>query len=600
MAKKKSKKKKNNKSIHKLISVLITIGLIVLIVVVAFGSAIKTSIENGDEIDARWFLGLIYPDKYAYSREMADLNEYFQIINANDVAIIVGNERIDDRGTYSNGEVYFPLSTAERLFTDRFYYNELEGKLLYSTSTDIYSVNVADGSSGYTYGGSFTPTENVPAFVNGDQLYISLEYVRKFANFEYTYYPNPNRVQVYTSWEPETVAELAKDTSIRYQGGIKSDVLCKATKGQVVTVLEPMETWTKIHTSDGFTGYVENTKLGEAYSKAGTPVNDAYNPMADYGAGNGDDSIVLAWHQIYYADQGENLNTFLDGDEGVTVVSPTWFYINSEYGTFDNYATKEYVENAHAKGYQVWALVEDMTNSKNYSEYELFSSSENRKMLIDNLISATLEVGADGINVDCEYVNKETGEHFVQFLRELSIETRKNGLVLSVDNYVQNQGNLHYDLTEQGIVADYVVIMGYDEHWAGSEPGSVASIGFVEGGITAALNEGVPSAKLINGVPFYTRLYRTEGSDISSQAIGMDEAQQWMANRGISPTWDENACQYYIRFEDGTAVSEMFIEDTESMDARLSVMKNYNLAGVACWKLGLENDSIWPIINSYY
>ena len=599
MAKSK-KKKKNNKAKHKIISIVITIALIILIVVVAFGSAIKTSIENGDEIDARWFLGLIYPDKYAYSREMADLKEYFKLTSDSEVAIMVGNERLDDKGTYYNGEVYFPFETAERLFTDRFYYNADEGKLLYSTSTDIYTVDLNGNSGGYTYGGTFTPTEHAPAVVVSDQLYLSLEYVRKFANFEYTYYPDPNRVQVYTSWDSELVAELVKDTSIRYQGGIKSDILRKAAKGEVVTVLEPMETWTKIHTSDGFTGYVENTKLGDSYAKAGTPVTDAYSPMADYGAGNPDDSIILAWHQIYYADEGENLNSFLDGDEGVTVVSPTWFYINSDFGTFDNYATKAYVENAHEKGYQVWALVEDMTNSKSYSEYNLFSSSVNRKALIDNLISAVQEVGADGINVDCEYVNKETGEHFVQFLRELSIETRKNGLVLSVDNYVQNQGNLHYDLTEQGIVADYVVIMGYDEHWGGSDPGSVASIGFVEGGITAALNAGVPSAKLINGVPFYTRLYKTEGSDVSSQAIGMDEAQAWMDNRGISPTWDDVACQNYIKFQDGTAVSEMYVEDKESMEARLSVMNNYNLAGVACWKLGLENEGIWEVIKSYY
>ncbi|MCQ2540978.1 MAG: glycosyl hydrolase family 18 protein [Lachnospiraceae bacterium] len=594
------KKRKNNKTKHKIISIVITIALIIGIIVIAFGSAIKTSIENGDEIDARWFLGLIYPDKYAYSREMADLNEYFQLFGASDVAIIVGNERIEDRGTYQNGAVYFPLSTAERLFTDRFYYNSEEGKLLYSTSTDIYTVDLNDGSQGYTYEGNFTSTDHRLAFVQGEELYISLDYVRKFANFQYTFYPEPNRVQVYTNWDSELVAELVKPTSIRYQGGIKSDVLRKAEKGEIVTVLEPMETWTKIHTADGFTGYVENTKLGEAYSQAGTPVNDAYNPMADYGSGNADDSIILAWHQIYYADKGENLNSFLDGSEGVTVVSPTWFYINSSSGTFDNYATKDYVDNAHNKGYKVWALVEDMTNAKNYSEYELFSSSANRKALINNLVNAVIEVGADGINVDCEYVNKETGEHFVQFLRELSIETRKNGLVLSVDGYVQNQGNLYYDLREQGIVADYVVIMGYDEHWAGSEPGSVASIGFVEGGIQSALNSGVPSSKLINGVPFYTRLYRTEGADVSSQAIGMDEAQNWMANRGISPTWDDVACQYYIKFEDGTAVSEMFVEDKESMEARLSMMKGYNLAGVACWKLGLENKDIWSVLNSYY
>lgn len=585
---------------HKLISVVVAIVLIVLIIIVAFGKQIKTSMDNGEEINGRWFLALVYPDKYAYSNETADLNEYFELFSQDDVAIILGDERLDERGTMKDGHVYFLLSTAEKLFTDRFYFNEVEENLLYTTADSIYNVDLNGDKNGYTYAGAFTSTDYKPAFIKGEDVYVALDYVKMFANFEYAYFSDPHRVQVFNSWGTYKESELVKDTKLRYQGGVKSKVLTSLTKGQKVRVLEVMESWTKIRTEDGFAGYVENDKLSDAVEASRTPVTGAYDPYSDYQSISLGENVKLAWHQILFADDGAHLNENLPENSGINVVSPTWFYLNSEEGTFDNYATSAYVANAHAKGYQVWGLVEDMTNKSKFDEYTLFSSTKNRQALIENLISAVTSVGADGINVDCETISKQTGPHFVQFLRELSIETRKNGLILSVDNYVQNQGNLYYDLTEQGIVADYVIIMGYDEHWAGSEPGSVASIGFVESGIQAALEEGVASSKLINGVPFYTRLWKTEGANQSSETIGMDVAQAWIDNRGLTPSWNDEACQYYIKFEDGTAVYQMWLEDKESLGAKLSVMSTYGLAGVAGWRVGLENASAWEVINEYY
>ena len=427
---------------------------------------------------------------------------------------------------------------------------------------------------------------------------MALANVRLFANFEYVFYSEPNRVEIYNSWDTYKEAEIKKDTEIRYQGGVKSAILTKVQAGTKVHVLEPMENWTKIRTEDGFAGYVENDKLSEATDAQRSPITGAYNPSDDYKSVSDLSKVSLAWHQIGFADDGTNLNSVLLENANINVVSPTWFYLNSEDGTFDNYSSSYYVTTAHNKGYKVWGLLEDMTNK--IDEYELFSSSASRKNLIDNLINATVNVGADGINVDCEKIGKETGPHFVQFLRELSIEAHKNGLVLSCDNYVQNQGNLYYNLNEQGIVCDYVVIMGYDEHWAGSEPGSVASIGFVENGISSAIEAGVAPSKLINGVPFYTRIWKTEGANQSSEAVGMDTVQEWMNVRGISASWDDETCQNYVQYEDGTAVYQVWIEDKDSLDAKMSVMDKYDIAGVAVWKLGFENSSAWDAINSYY
>jgi len=587
---------------HKVISVLIAVILIVIIIIAAFGARIKESLANGEEINARWFLGLIYPEKYAYSTEQADLYEYFQLFSQDEVAIVLGNERLEDKGIMINGRVYFKLETAEALFTDRFYYNADEQVLLYTTATSIYEVDLAAGQSAYTYAGTTTPLEYLPAKVVGEQLYVALDYVKMFDNFEYSYYSEPNRVQVFTSWQPYNEAEIVKDTSVRYQGGIKSDILCKVKAGDKVEVLEVLENWTKVRTADGFFGYVENSKLSDPYQTSRTPVTGAYDPVADYTANQLPGKVRMVWHQIYFADDGSDLNSMLSASDGINVVCPTWFYLSDSNGGFANYSSSAYVTNAHNNGYQVWAMVSDVENGGSYdfSEYEMFSSSEKRAVLISNLISAVVTAGADGINVDCEKISRDCGPHFIQFLRELAIETRRNGLVLSVDNYPQNQGNLYYDLREQGIICDYVVLMAYDEHWAGSDAGSIASINFVETSISDALNAGVPASKLINGVPFYTRIWKTEGSSVTSSAVGMDYCQEWMSTRGITPEWSDEFCQYYVNFVDGTATYQIWVEDADSITAKFNIMTSYGIAGVAGWKLGLESDDILPLIYQYF
>lgn len=583
---------------HKIISVVVAIVLILVIALVAFGGKIVSSIKNGEEINLRWFMALLYPDKYSYSVETADLNEYYQLFAADDIAIVLQDTRVEDRGKLIDGTVYFAFDTVERLFTDRFYVNEEEGVLLYTTSTEVITVTIGEESFGYESDGQLTPTDYAIArYYEDGTLYVAADYVLKYANFSYDFYPEPNRMQVYTQWEARREAEVLKDTQVRYQGGIKSDVLREVTAGETVIVLEIMETWTKVQTSDAYIGYIENEMLSDYVEVTPTPVTGAYVPEEDYSMGVSDNKITMAFHQIFSVDDGTGLNSLLEGTSGIDVISPTWFYLDSEEGTFTSLASYSYVENAHAQGLQVWALLEDMTND--FDEYALFASSANRRALIDNLIGAALEYNLDGLNIDCEEIGRETGPHYVQFLRELSIETRKNGLILSVDNYVLNEGNLYYDLGEQGLVADYVIVMGYDEHWAGSEAGSVASIDFVERGISSALEAGVPAAKLINGVPFYTRIWRTEGVETNSEAVGMEVTQEWLANRSLTPVWDDVCCQYYASYQDGTAFYEVWVEDVTSLETKLSVMSNYGIAGMAAWKLGLESDDVWPMINRY-
>ena len=227
----------------------------------------------------------------------------------------------------------------------------------------------------------------------------------------------------------------------------------------------------------------------------------------------------------------------------------------------------------------------------------MLSKTSSRQNLIQQLMHAALAVGMDGINIDFEYLSEEVGKHFLEFLRELSIECHKNNLVLSVDNPVPEDFTSHYDRAEQGRVVDYVIIMGYDEHYVGSEEaGSVASLPWVEQGIIDTLEE-VPASRVINAIPFYTRLWKTQGGSLSSEAIGMDQAQDVISKYEVETYWDKNAGQNYGSYETEEGYFQIWIEDAQSVAAKVKLVPKYGLAGVAQWKLGFENSSIWSVIS---
>ena len=212
-------------------------------------------------------------------------------------------------------------------------------------------------------------------------------------------------------------------------------------------------------------------------------------------------------------------------------------------------------------------------------------------------------VGADGINIDFEYITKESGPHYIQFLRELYIESRKANLLLSVDNYLPNSGNTQYEMAKQAKIVDYVVIMAYDEHHSNSEQaGPVASLPFVEQGIVSTLKK-VPKEQIVMGIPFYVRKWKTEYIDgvatVTSEAGGMSSMWNDAQTNGATVAWNDEQGQYYAEYQSDGALYQYWLEEETIMKARLDLMKQYNLAGYAAWKLGLESNEIWNVIPSY-
>ena len=572
---KKKKKKKQQAMFAKAIPVVIAIVLIVAIVGIFYG---ETLIES------------VY-----YTSEREDLYQYFELVEPDDVAIMMQDAHVEEKAKLVDGNCYFNMETIEKYFTDRFYINKEEGIVLYTTEKDIYKTNIGEEYAAYTVSGVENALSCPAAVLLGEEVYLSAEYVGLFANFSYEYFAEPNRMLIYTEWGTRQTATIEKETKMRYQGGVKSPILKDLAEGETVYVLETMEKWTKVISEDAIIGYVENKRLIEGDTFAQTPVNDAV--VLNYQSISREGKINMAFHQVFSQGANDTFDSYTANTKGVNVIAPTWFRILDNEGTIECIASSNYVTKAHNQGMEVWAVVTDVDYPVDLGS--ILSSTEKREILVSTLISYAQQYELDGINVDFETVGAEYGDDFIQFLRELSIQTHANQIVLSVDNYAPTASTMYYDRAEQGLVADYVVIMGYDEHWGGSQiTGSVASINFVENGIQNTMDE-VPAEKIINAIPFYTRLWKTEGGVVSSEAIGMDTAQNWVTSNGVEVYWDNETCQYYGEIQKDNVLYQIWLEENESIQVKLNVMDANNIAGVAEWKLGFENASVWDIIETY-
>lgn len=535
--------------------------------------------------------------RYTPTSEVMDSMEYFGISEAGEAALIMENQVSEYKGRIIDEVCYVDYEAVKSILNDRFYWDAQSNLLIYTTPTDI--IQIAAGSKDYTAMGK-TSTEGYEIVkTDGSNTYVALDFVQKYTNLEYEFFVEPDRIVITNQWGDVQRASIRKKAKLRCLGGIKSPILRELEKNETVTILQPMEDWTGIITQDGYIGYVTNKSLVDERTEK--LERDFEEP--EYTSMTRDYKINLVWHQISTMESNYSILYDIASVEGVNVISPTWFTIVSNDGDIQSMALQDYVETAHANDMEVWALIDNFSEAIDTAT--VLNHTESRMKIENQLIASAIEVGFDGINVDFENVSEEAAEGYIQFIRELSVKCRKNDLVLSVDVPVPMVFNEHYDREELGTVCDYVIIMGYDEHYAGSEEaGSVASLNFEKNGITETLKV-VPKEKIISGIPFYTRLWNTvTNSDgtktVTSEAMGMSAGMQTLINNNIEAEWDEETCQNYAAFEgsDGS-LYQIWLEDDESLEKKLELVKEHDLGGVAAWKLGLETDSVWDIIQKY-
>ena len=518
--------------------------------------------------------------------------EYFGQLGETEAAVVVEDHIAQERALIQDGNVYIDYTLVERELNSRFYWDASASLLLFTTPTQTFEI--APNTSSYTIDGESFDAGYDILRTTSSGMFLAMNFMQQYSDLICAVYDTPSRVVITYGSESVTTAELKGDTAVRYRGGIKSPIITEATGGSIVTVLDQMDKWSQILTADGYIGYVKNSRL----KGIATTTRDTVYASPDYTSIHMDGKVNLVWHQISNMDSNYALSSDIESMTGVNTISPTWFSVASKDGTVSSLADSSYVETAHEKGLEVWGLVDNFNQEVDMKE--VLTNTTAREKLTTQLIEAALEYQMDGLNIDFENLGEELGDAYIEFLRELSIQCRKNNLVLSSDNTVPRDFSAYYQRSEQAEVVDYFIIMGYDEHYVGSDPGSVASLSFEKEGIESTIAEGVPADKIISGVPFYTRLWKTDTSgEVSSEAIGMNTADSTLEANGVTANWSDETSQDYAEYHDPDgALYQIWLENEASMELKAKLIPEYQLAGIAAWKLGFERSSIWDVIST--
>ncbi len=543
-------------------------------------------------------VSLLLVKKYMPNFSYISAYEAFSELSEGKVGLVLGKEIIamEHSPQVIDGEIFLPFDFVRTYIDPYIFWDEGTQKLTITTQNKVIRMKTDE----LTYYINQEPLElQVPLRKFEEVPYIPFNFLKEWFNIGAAYYKESNMVVMDYTTETKIIGEvIKKNAPIRYENHIKSPILVKLSLSDKVRIFEEAGDWYYVRNEHGIVGYISKKHIGTIEEIEGKAVQKeesfpTWEPLQG--------KINLVWDQVFKVESSEVPSKF-EPIYGLDVLSPSWFEIEDEQGNIRNIASKRYVDWAHSQGYQVWAMITNPFSDPDLT-HKVLSNTDSRENIIKQLLAFASIYNLDGINIDFESLKKETGEYYVQFIRELTPLLKEQGLVVSVDMYVPSGWTRHYNRSEVGKVVDYIIIMGYDEHWSTSpESGSVASIGWVEQGIKNTLEE-VPHEKIILGIPFYTRLWAEEEVEgeikVSSKAYGMSRGEQFLKDAGVEPVWLEDAGQYYGEYTRGDVVYKIWLEEERSIEEKLKLVQKYDLAGTAGWKRGLEKPEIWKVLYKY-
>lgn len=529
-------------------------------------------------------------NRYKPGTEYMAGNEYFNLTDENSVALIQNGELLEEQAVLIGGEPYAAYTYVESQLNSCFYWDEETKGILLTTSGGVQTLLPGDAAVAKTPGGQPAVQQE-----SDGKVYISLDVVKEYTDLDYAYYGDPNRVVIRNEWDGVEQATVQSDTAqVRQKGGIKSLILADVQKGDTLLYLENLDNWCKVMTADGYTGYIQTEDISEPEAiEARTAKKDSYERITR------DHKINLVWHQSTSTESNDAMAEMTAEMTGVNVISPTWFSVTDETGTISSLASADYVKLAHEAGREVWGLIDNFNEA--FDETTDLAYASVRSRIIEQLLAEAASCGMDGINVDFENLKEAGIPHYLQFLRELTSAAHAQNLVVSVDTPVPQAYTMYYQRGEQARFVDYMIVMAYDEHFAGSEEaGSVSSLPFVQQAVEE-MTRVMPADQVICGIPFYTRVWTEKfgQSAITSEVLGMDGAKNYAKENQMTETWDASLGQNVATVETSDARYTIWMEDEQSMEEKLKVIQSADLAGVAEWKLGFECADVWSLISEY-
>ena len=523
--------------------------------------------------------------RYTPTKEKMSGYKYFDIDkNTDKVLVMIDGESYPDTGINIDGRLYLPQEFIADNINVGFYYDKESDATLYSDTSYIYAFKKNQNDYSDDTGKIYTMDYSVIRDVDGE-CFIAWDYVAERTDCEYQYASEPDRLNVTLKSEAKQCVTAGKKAAVRYRGGIKSPVLEYVSKGDRLEYVDDIDEWIKVTTVSGYTGYVKKSEVSDTFEYV-----REQKAVEEHNFLLKNEKITLAWFQVSGTAGNSSIDNNMSTISGVNVIAPTWYSVTDASGNMSSYASADFVSKMHQRGIDVWALVSDFA--------QLYSSKAARTNMVNKLVGEAKSYGFDGINLDYENIKSAYAKDYLQFVRELSVACERNGIVLSTDNYKPEAYNRCYNLKEQSKFVDYVIVMAYDEHYAGTDAGSVASLPFVKEAVEDTV-QLVGKEHVIAGIPFYTRIWTTTDGNTTSRAVGMQAAIDQLNSDGQVALWNDDCGQYVASYTVGSSTRQIWFEEEKSIKAKMQVIQQENTAGVACWKLGLEKSTVWSVISQY-
>lgn len=489
--------------------------------------------------------------------------------------------------------IWIPLEMAKQYIDPTLYFDSKNQLVTITLSNEIFRLKIND-IEGKRNNEPFTFT--IPAIIEKGTVYIPISDLKEIYNLELLYSDKTQILVVEFLGQSHKLGKIKKSGVDLKQGTyFFSTTIAELKKDEQVTLYEVKRDWVKVRTQQGLVGYLSAKSIYEITQK---PAAMRRIQSSQQKAALKQKKVLLTWE---YVDKKNPDIEIIPAMQGLNVVSPTWFRLIDSNGTLSNSASKEYIAWAKKRGYQVWPLVQsfnpDITT-------KILNDTLLREKVQKQILWFTRMYDVEGINIDFENIYLKDKDQFTQFIRELYTLSNAEGIVLSIDVTPHSSSanwSLCYDRKALGKVTDYIMLMTYDEHWASStKSGSVASIGWVKQKLNMLLKE-VPAQKVVLGVPFYTRIWiEKPNGTLHSKALAMKEVDEYIKKYKLTPTWNQQAGQYYVQWNEGGTTYKIWIEDARSLSLKVGLVKQYHLAGAAAWRRGFEDLEIWNIMNSIF
>lgn len=535
-------------------------------------------------------IGIFIYNKVSYVGEQVDPLTYFDEFQGNTNNLVYEDKRVSVNEPIQivDGKVFVNYQFANEYVNDRIFYDQNEKILTITNDREIK--RLYEGENSLSFAGV---KGNYKLITLGENLYIEGSLLQDLYGIHIEKGVDERLYIATNTGSQQTQATVKKRASLRTHAKRKSTVVERLAKGEKVTVYSKEDGFIRVRSENGIIGYLPENELKDEETVEAQPIPTVegweVNPLGE--------KVRLMWDDMSTRSEKDWNSTKYARMKNVNVISPAWFEFEDSKGTLSDIATKSYVKEAHRRGIQVWPILRHNFEETGLTA-EILSSTKKRQYVIDQILDYANIYGFDGINVDIENIQNETSAVWVQFMRELFVQLKNKGLVVTVDVYMPSDWSGHYEREKVSASCDYFIVMAYDQHWSGSEEaGSVSEIPWVESGIQTSLEE-VPKEKLVLGIPFYTRLWVESSEGLSAKSYSMTSMADLLATWEITPTIDENSGQSYVEYNKEGKVYKVWIEDFDSISKRISLMKKYELAGYGAWRLGYETSDIWDILGN--